>query len=105
MTRTAGELDSLLSDIGGDKGALNTLNKLKDAKQNAEQELAGLLERLQQRETGLKADLHGVQSLGNGLPQGETPFVSECVDPSYRSDGRARRNRDTANKREGKKRG
>lgn len=48
VTRTAGELDSLLSDIGGDKGALNTLNKLKDAKQNAEQELAGLLERLQQ---------------------------------------------------------
>ncbi len=48
VTRTAGELDSLLSDIGGDKGALNTLDKLQQAKQSAEDELAGLLKRLQQ---------------------------------------------------------
>ena len=48
VTRTVGELDNLLSDIGGDKGALNTLDKLHQAKQSAEAELTGLLERLQQ---------------------------------------------------------
>ena len=48
LTRMAGELDSLLADIGGDKGALNTLDKLQQAQQSAEAELAGLLERLQQ---------------------------------------------------------
>ena len=48
ITRTADELDTLLSDIGGDKGALNTLEKLQKAKTAAEDELAGLLERLRQ---------------------------------------------------------
>ena len=46
ISRTAGELDSLLTDIGGDKGALNTLEKLENAEAKAREELAGLLERL-----------------------------------------------------------
>ena len=48
IARTAGELDSLLADVGGDKGALNTLDKLQKAKDEAEDELAGLLDRLRQ---------------------------------------------------------
>ena len=48
ITRTAGELDDLLSNFGGDKGALNTLEKLEKAKSKAESELAGLLERMRQ---------------------------------------------------------
>ena len=48
ISRTAGELDKLLASVGGDKGALNTLDKLPKAKNEAEVELAGLLERLHQ---------------------------------------------------------
>ncbi|MBR0312212.1 MAG: hypothetical protein IJQ98_07465 [Oscillospiraceae bacterium] len=48
ITRTAGELDNLLADVGGDKGALNTLDKLQKAKNEAEDELAELLDRLHQ---------------------------------------------------------
>lgn len=48
ITRTAGELDDLLFNIGGDKGALNTLEKLEKAKTKAEGELAGSLERMRQ---------------------------------------------------------
>ena len=48
VSRTAGELDDLLGDTGGGKGALNTLEKLEQAEARAEEELAGLMERLQQ---------------------------------------------------------
>ena len=47
ITRTAGELDSLLSDIGGSKNALNTLDKLEQAEKQAQRDLADLLERMQ----------------------------------------------------------
>ena len=43
IVRTAGELDNLLTAIGGNKGALNTLDKLKMAKDATEDELAELL--------------------------------------------------------------
>ena len=46
ITRTAGELDRLLSDVGGEKNGLNTLEKLENAEQEARKELAGLLERM-----------------------------------------------------------
>ena len=49
VARTAGELDSLLSDIGGGKNALNTLEKLEQGERQARQELAELLERMQAR--------------------------------------------------------
>jgi uncharacterized protein with von Willebrand factor type A (vWA) domain len=45
-TRTAGELDALLKDFGGEKGAFGTLEKLQRAQDAAAAELAGLLERL-----------------------------------------------------------
>ncbi|MBP5717470.1 MAG: hypothetical protein J6X53_00615, partial [Abditibacteriota bacterium] len=48
FTQTAGELDSLLSDFGGNKGALNTLDKLQQAQRKAQEELAGMLDRLRQ---------------------------------------------------------
>lgn len=46
ITRTAGELDSLLSNIGGEKNALDTLEKLENAERKAQNDLAGLLERM-----------------------------------------------------------
>ena len=48
ISRTAGELDDLLGNTGGDKGALNTLEKLEQAEARAEEKLAGLMARLQQ---------------------------------------------------------
>lgn len=41
--RAAEELDGLLSELGGDKGALNTLEKLETARDAAAEELAKLL--------------------------------------------------------------
>ncbi len=46
VARTAGELDSLLSSIGGEKNALNTLEKLENAENATRKELAALLERM-----------------------------------------------------------
>lgn len=46
ISRTAGELDGLLSDIGGDKGGLNTLEKLEAAERQAQEELSNLLDML-----------------------------------------------------------
>lgn len=47
IARAAGELDDLLSNMGGDKNALNTLEKLENAVEQAQQDLADLLERMQ----------------------------------------------------------
>ena len=47
VARTAGELDSLLSNIGGEKNALNTLEKLEQGERQARKKLAELLERMQ----------------------------------------------------------
>lgn len=47
ISKTAGELDGLLSDIGGDKGGLNTLEKLEAAEKQAQEELSNLLDMLQ----------------------------------------------------------
>ena len=44
--QTANELDGLLSGLGGEKGAVNTLEKLEAAEEKAEEELAALLERM-----------------------------------------------------------
>lgn len=57
VTRAAGELDSLLTDIGGEKNALNTLEKLEQGERQARKELAELLERMQamkERDQGLE---------------------------------------------------
>ncbi|WP_251319856.1 hypothetical protein [Flintibacter muris] len=47
ISQAAGELDDLLSDLGGDKNALNTLEKLENAEEQAQRDLADLLERMQ----------------------------------------------------------
>ena len=47
IARTAGELDGLLSDLGGENNALNTLEKLEKGEEQAQRDLAGLLERMQ----------------------------------------------------------
>ena len=49
ISQAAGELDDLLSDLSGDKNALNTLEKLEDAETKAQQDLVDLLERMQRR--------------------------------------------------------
>lgn len=46
IAKTAGELEGLLSGLGGEKGAVNTLEKLENAAKQAETELAALLERM-----------------------------------------------------------
>ena len=46
ISKTAGELDGLLSDIGGDKGSLNTLEKLEAAEKQAREKLSDLLDML-----------------------------------------------------------
>lgn len=47
IARASGELDDLLSQLGGKPGALNTLEKLEKAEEKAADELAGLLEQLE----------------------------------------------------------
>lgn len=47
ITKTAGELDDLLSSLGGDKGSVNTLEKLEAAQAKAESELSAMLERME----------------------------------------------------------
>ena len=47
ISRISSQLDDLLADIGGKENSLNTLQKLTDAQQQAEQELAELLQRMQ----------------------------------------------------------
>ena len=47
ITQTSGELDSFLSDLGGENNALNTLEKLEKAETQAQRDLADLLERMQ----------------------------------------------------------
>lgn len=48
IRETAEKLDDLLSDIGGEKNALNTLEKLENAEDQAQKKLAELLGRMQQ---------------------------------------------------------
>lgn len=47
ISRSSSQLDDLMADIGGKENSLNTLQKLTDAQQQAEQELAELLQRMQ----------------------------------------------------------
>ena len=56
ISKTAEELDGLLSDIGGDKGGLNTLEKLEAAERQARQKLSDLLDMLR-RASGSNEEL------------------------------------------------
>ena len=57
--KTAGELEDPLSNLGGDKGALNTLENLVNAQREAQKKLADLLELLR-RCSGDNADAAGL---------------------------------------------
>lgn len=59
ISRTAGELEDLLSSFGGDKGALNTLEKLEDAQREARKKLADMLA-LNSRRSERDAELEGL---------------------------------------------
>ena len=82
VSRTADELDQLLSDFGGEKGALGTLDKLRKAAQEAENDLAGLLERLRQsrerNETLEQATVEAANKAENKRRQAEA--VSKMID-------------------------
>ena len=47
ITQTAGELDSFLLNLGGENNGMNTLEKLEKAEDQAQRNLADLLERMQ----------------------------------------------------------
>lgn len=47
ITQTTGELDSFLSNLGGENNEMNTLEKLEKAEDQAQRNLADLLERMQ----------------------------------------------------------
>ena len=87
----AGELDSLLSDCAGDKGALNTLEKLQQAEQKAKEDLAGMLDRLRKakernelNETLEKAAIAAANQAESKQRQAEA--VSKLVDANNRTE-------------------
>lgn len=77
-------LDSLLADAGGEKGALNTLEKLESAKEQAQQELSDLMERMQgaqgKNETLEQAALSAANRLDSKSRQADA--VGKLVDTS-----------------------
>ena len=82
ITRTAGELDELLRDFGGEKGALKTLEKLKNAEEEDTEELAALLDRLraaaERNETLEQAAVNAANKAESKRQQAEA--VSKLVD-------------------------
>lgn len=81
-TRTAEQLDDLLSDMGGDKGSLHTLEKLEAAKAQAEDTLLDLLERQARSRTSDEALEHVLVSTANQLvnKQKQVDAVSRMID-------------------------
>lgn len=78
--RVAAELDGLLTDMGGDKGALNTLEKLENAREQAEQELSALLERLR-----------GAQGKNDTLEQAAVAAANQADSKSRQAEAVAKR--------------
>lgn len=77
--QTSGELDNLLSQLGGKPGAVQTLEKLEQAEKTAEDKLAALLEQLR------------------GAPQ-DDPALSAAVVKAANDAESKRRQADTVNK-------
>ena len=80
-SRAAEELDGLLSELGGDKGALNTLEKLETARDAAAEELAKLLNAQATGETtepDKQALINAANRLDSKQRQGEA--VSQLLD-------------------------
>lgn len=71
IAKTAGELDGLLSDIGGDQGGLNTLEKLENAQRQAQEKLSGLLDMIQ------RAPAHG-RELEQAAVKAANQVESKC---------------------------
>lgn len=84
VSRTAGELDSLLSALGGDKGAVNTLERLEKAEEQAESELAAMLERLQRSKERNKTLEQSILAAANTAEskRRQAEAVSKLVDAS-----------------------
>jgi len=84
ITRTAGELDDLLGDMGGEKGSLHTLEKLEQAEEKASEELAALLERMRwskdRNETLEKAVINAANTAESKRRQVEA--VGKLIDAS-----------------------
>ena len=79
--RAAEELDGLLSELGGDKGALNTLEKLETARDAAAEELAKLLDAQATGET-TETDKQVLINAANRLDskQRQVEAVSQMLD-------------------------
>ena len=80
-SRAAEELDGLLSELGGDKGALNTLEKLEAARDTAAEELAELLDAQATGET-TETDKQALINAANRLDskQRQVEAVSQMLD-------------------------
>lgn len=83
-SRTAEGLDDLLSELGGDKGMLHTLEKLEEAKAKAEDNLKDLLER--QKRMGQKDEQleRAIVAVANQVDskQRQVNAVSKMIDTS-----------------------
>lgn len=93
ITRTAGELDGLLSGLGGEKGAVNTLEKLERAAEQAETELAALLDRMRkskERNATLEQSIVSAANTAESKRR-QVEAVSKLVDAG------AARNKDAVN--------
>ena len=79
--RAAEELDGLLSELGGDKGALNTLEELETARDAAAEELAKLLDAQATGET-TETDKQALINAANRLnsKQRQVEAVSQMLD-------------------------
>ena len=91
IARTAGELDGLLADMGGEKNALNTLEKLENAQAQARRELAALLERSrnpQHHDRLLEQSIVDAANQAEGKRR-QAAAVSKLVDASAAKNGEA----------------
>lgn len=79
---TAGNLDTLLAGIGGEKNALNTLEKLENAEVQAQDRLAELLERMQKckvRDKDLEQSVVDAANIAESK-QRQVAAVSKMID-------------------------
>jgi uncharacterized protein with von Willebrand factor type A (vWA) domain len=83
-SRAAEHLDDLLSEIGGEKGSLNTLEKLEAAKAQAEKDLSDLLERQARSKAPDESQERAVIAAANLLEskQRQAEAVSRMIDTS-----------------------
>ena len=82
ITQTAGNLDDLLGDAGGEKGALNTLERLEQATEKASADLSALLEQMrrstQRNETLERAVINAANAAESKRRQAEA--VGRLID-------------------------